>query len=71
MNKSQKIIITIYLILSPIVGFYSSYFLGVLDGRYSLNGYTVIIGSLITVPFFFIFFGIITFILYKLWADKK
>jgi len=71
MNNKQKIIITIYLISSIIVGFFSSYILTILNGGIYDKSSEIVVGSFITIPFFFIFFGIITFILYKLWADKK
>lgn len=73
MNKIQKIIITFYLILSPLIGICTSYcltFLNKINGIF-FDTSEFIIGSFIAIAFFFIFLGIITLILYKLWADKK
>jgi len=66
MNKTQKIIITLYLILSPTIGFCSAYFLTAIDNGEAVD---VLFGGLFLTGFCFIFLGVIAFILYKIWAD--
>lgn len=61
MNKTQKIIISVWIILSVVLGWK-----WMLDEQYSV---------VITAPLYFIFMGAILFlpmfILYKFWKDKK
>jgi hypothetical protein len=65
MNKIQKIIITLYLLLSLV---WSVFLLYSWNGENPHNILLALTG-VILIPF--ISFGIIAFILYKVWADKK
>ena len=70
MNKSQKIIVSVYVIASPIIGILASYKLSKMDSSYDPVGDTIV-GCIFTIPASLILFCNITFILCKLWATKK
>jgi len=59
MSKSKKIILTLWIVISFSVGIYSS-----------LSSYGEVVEGLISGMFYLIPFGVIAFVLIKIW-DKK